>query len=299
MTREQLAALRTEPEGYASIVQYKRELAETLFEHDIRHFVGQRLGESGRLQLVDRADPGTMYVVEAKGIKGGEFIANADKDENEDEEAVAHADRRIVVTRHERSMPMLRFECDRVTLLTGQSTDTGEPWVELELEAMTVTALDGSEMQNQRDGHRLSNLALPSFAARDLARQPAAEVLEAARAALTGDEALADRTRRLAGRIERLGWDVSALLTQRYALSVTALLLVMLGSILAIWMRTHQPLTIYLCAFLPSILDLILISGGEQVMREGSLIGGGLIMWSGNAVMVLVAVVTFLRLRKH
>jgi lipopolysaccharide export LptBFGC system permease protein LptF len=285
MTRAQLAALRTDPEGYASVAQYKRELVDALYEYDVRQFVNERLKEGGRLELADRSEPATTFVVEADRLEAGAFQRAGGG--------------RLVITRHERSQPVLRFECDGVTLASGRSDDGAEPWIELDLVAMTVTALDGSNMRNERDGHRLVNLTLPSLATRDLAKQPAAAVLDAAHGPAGRNALIAGRRERLAWRIERLDWDVAALLLQRYSLSATALLLVMLGAILAIWMRSHQPLTIYLCAFLPSILDLILISGGEQVMSEGALVGGATIMWSGNAIMVVVAVMTYLKLRQH
>ena len=77
------------------------------------------------------------------------------------------------------------------------------------------------------------------------------------------------------------------------------MLLVLVGATFAMWLRESQPLTIYLLAFLPAILDLILISGGEQIVRDGEYLLGGSVMWSGNALLALIWVYAFMRLARN
>jgi len=50
-------------------------------------------------------------------------------------------------------------------------------------------------------------------------------------------------------------------------------------------------------ALLP--LCLILISGGDKMMRDGAVIGGAGVMWSGNAAMVLMIVLLGVRLFRN
>ena len=99
--------------------------------------------------------------------------------------------------------------------------------------------------------------------------------------------------------LQRLQWEISARLLKRYALSVTAALLLVLGAILAMWLKNSQPLVIYLLAFMPSIFDLIVISGGEQMMRDGNIVIGQIVMWTGNAMLLGIIFVTFMRLARH
>ena len=81
--------------------------------------------------------------------------------------------------------------------------------------------------------------------------------------------------------------------------AVTAPLLLLLGSILAIHLRHSTPLAVYLVAFLPAIADILLISGGEQTLRRGpSFLGYGL-LWSGNLLLIVFCVAAWLRLRRH
>ena len=58
-------------------------------------------------------------------------------------------------------------------------------------------------------------------------------------------------------------------MSRRYALSMTAMLLLLLGATLAMLLRDSPPLVTYTWAFLPSILDILLISGGDHMVRRG------------------------------
>ena len=73
----------------------------------------------------------------------------------------------------------------------------------------------------------------------------------------------------------------------------------MLGSVLAMHLRHSQPLTIYMWAFLPALLDLVLISSGSSMIRSGSVGIGLLLMWSGNGFLLLCAGVAYARLARH
>ena len=64
-------------------------------------------------------------------------------------------------------------------------------------------------------------------------------------------------------------------------------------------MRESVPLTIYLLAFLPSIGDILLISGGEQMMRDTQLALGFSVMWLGNIAMLVVVLITYFRLARN
>lgn len=99
--------------------------------------------------------------------------------------------------------------------------------------------------------------------------------------------------------VNRLQRDVIARSTQRLALTVSAPLLLMLGAVLAIWRRESTPLEIYLIAFIPAIVNIMLISSGEQMLKGGRLIAGELTAWSGNAILALVVAGTWWRMGRH
>jgi hypothetical protein len=99
--------------------------------------------------------------------------------------------------------------------------------------------------------------------------------------------------------VERLQRDSASRLLARYALSLTAMLLLLLGATLAMWLRHSVPLVVYIWAFLPSILDILLISGGDHLARSGLMAGGMVLLWSGNLLVCAVLVFAFLRLSRN
>jgi hypothetical protein len=64
-------------------------------------------------------------------------------------------------------------------------------------------------------------------------------------------------------------------------------------------MRHAQPLLIYLVAFVPALLNLVLISGGGGSLRQGDVGGGLALMWSGNVVLLLIIGFGWWRLARH
>jgi hypothetical protein len=86
--------------------------------------------------------------------------------------------------------------------------------------------------------------------------------------------------------------DIVARVTQRINQALCAPLMLILGATLAIRLRGANPLQVYLLAFIPSIGDVLLISGGEQMLKEATTFGGVFVTTSGNlmlAAMILVA----------
>jgi hypothetical protein len=77
------------------------------------------------------------------------------------------------------------------------------------------------------------------------------------------------------------------------------LLLLLLGPILAMQLRNSQPLVVYMWAFLPALLDLVLISSGSSMIRAGSVLLGLTLLWSGNGFLLLFIFVGYARLARH
>lgn len=78
-------------------------------------------------------------------------------------------------------------------------------------------------------------------------------------------------------------WEATAHAWMRLAQAVCAPLLLLMGAVLAVQMRRSSPLLVYAIAFVPAIIDILLINSGQHSMRDGELVWGFLVMWSGNA----------------
>jgi hypothetical protein len=64
-------------------------------------------------------------------------------------------------------------------------------------------------------------------------------------------------------------------------------------------MRGSPPLTIYSIVFAPAILSMMLIFGGTEIMRDGQIAVGSIVMWSGHCVMVVLCVEGLRRLVRN
>lgn len=285
MTRGQLLALRSDPEGYASIYNYKMELANALYDYEIWESLSGQLRESGALTLDDVSSTVRSYHIRADGIENGVFSRQSNE--------------AVVITEIENDRPVRRFIGSRVELVRNRSDSLSQAMFEVRLTDVQVVDLENEQTPNYRRGFSLNMGSRATLPSEYLPDRPVAEVLEKSRPYENEDVAIGRIVRKLDRRLERLQWEVTSRLLKRYALSATALLLIVLGSILAVWLRQSQALMIYMLAFMPAILDLILISGGGQMMNEGRLVAGGVVMWSGNTALLLITLVAFLRLRRN
>ncbi|MEC8818505.1 MAG: LptF/LptG family permease [Planctomycetota bacterium] len=105
--------------------------------------------------------------------------------------------------------------------------------------------------------------------------------------------------KRLANEMSVLDLEITARILHRIGQSITAFLLLMLGAVLAVLLRRALPLTIYALAFIPAVLDILLLSGGEQMVKYGSVYSGTVLMFSGNLLMVLIIAVAWYRVSRN
>ena len=99
--------------------------------------------------------------------------------------------------------------------------------------------------------------------------------------------------------VDRLVNNINSRLLRRYALSATAMLLLLLGSTLAIYMRHTMPLVVYVWAFMPAVLDMMLIASGDHMARAGQVTGGIALMWSGNGLLLGAFLFVYRRLARN
>ncbi len=85
----------------------------------------------------------------------------------------------------------------------------------------------------------------------------------------------------------------------RFAQPISVLLMLLLGSMLAIWKKHSLPLTIFLLAFIPSIANVLLIASGQSILRQGKLLSGLSVMWAGNAALMLMILWVGRRMARH
>jgi lipopolysaccharide export LptBFGC system permease protein LptF len=284
MTRGELLKLRADLDRHASVRVARQELAARLHDQSIWSSVDAALRRDGRVDL--SGDRGQRYVVQARGFRGQRFLPD---DTGE-----------VRIRRYVDNTARTAFHCTSARLIRAYGAVPGDAAVSLVLEDFQVIDLDAPD----QPANRRESLSVPSLSyagLKETAQAPtsSAEMLRVARSVENPSSGLRHAIDRLVGRRARISHEITGRLHERYALSLTAVLLVLVGATFAMWLRESLPLTIYLLAFLPAILDLILISGGEQIVRDGEYLLGGSIMWSGNALLVAILAFSYLRLRRN
>ena len=105
--------------------------------------------------------------------------------------------------------------------------------------------------------------------------------------------------RRLVAQIQRLHQQAISRINQRWAMSASAVLIVLLGCITAIRLRDRTSLAIFSRVFFPTVVAIILVFAGGQIVRDGRFGFGFSIMWSGNICILILTLTSWLRLRLH
>lgn len=103
---------------------------------------------------------------------------------------------------------------------------------------------------------------------------------------------------KLTGDVDNLLNEVLSKEHERYAMSVACLVMVLVGSVMAMRLRDALPLMVYLWAFFPALATVLAISGGQQLTHGKGIIGLP-VLWAGVAALGALAVGEFMRLRKH
>ncbi|MDZ4755066.1 MAG: LptF/LptG family permease [Phycisphaerae bacterium] len=203
---------------------------------------------------------------------------------------------------------MREITAPRITLSAGSSLPEGLIRFQIEAESATVRdtrTRSGGVQRSVRLGElELQRCAIPDRSAMaplelaDLATQRSVSLSIGPHEALR--DLLAARVSQLVLQMDKLSDEIMARFVQRISQAATAILMLMTGSILAILLRQRLPLFVYTVAFLPAIIDILLISGGEQMLKSRGLSMGALfVAFSGNFVLIAVCIYGAWRIRKH
>ena len=285
----QLHAVRGNPDSYGPVAREKEQLVEALRDHELAREIRQQLEETGELRF--KADDRSEYVVRAASLRWGELFGG-----------VAQP---VEITHALDGRAMYRFECDRLGVRRSRSALLEHPSIDLTLARYQVIEL-ASGTRNMREQLVLQDLQLTGFAPPHADHQSAFELLAQADALVstaTGAESehqgVAQAAASLRKRLNKMSWDVSGRTAQRFALPLVVLLYTLAGMILSMLMRHAPPLMTYSIVFVPAILCLMLLFGGTEAMRDGNLIAGSIIMWSGHVIMLGMCAVGFRRLVRN
>jgi lipopolysaccharide export system permease protein len=283
MTQGQLLHLRANPDIYSGVIEAKQALAESLRQAEVWDSMRRQVEFAGVLELSGGfGGQAHRFTVRADRFVRGRFLAK-------DQEAVEiqeFDDERLVRT----------VTAARVSAKRAAGATLSRPTIDLMLHDCRVTDLRQGSAANERAELKIPDLSLVGLPAEDPSQLSYEKLLARAEGSAGRTQKAAER---LAHVVNNLTRGVASRLARRYALSLTGLLLLVLGAVLAMWLRDSLPLVIYIWAFLPSILDILVISGGETMVNSGVVIAGYAVMWSGNVLLLAVILFVLSRLMRN
>ncbi len=280
-SRGELLQLRADPDKFGQVIEARQALADLISEIEARLAIDAQLRERGEVRLL--AD--LRYTVKADRLVDGRFVTRDG--------------RRIEITQSDSDLALRKFVTDTATLEQSPGARLGNPTFDLVLGQHEVSDLRSGGGWNQRDSLDIRGLSVAGVNEEDLLKLPSEQLIARARAlGRESVERVGPRINKVRNEIDQLQREIHSRLLNRYALSVTAPLLLILGAILAMYLRGTLPLTIYLLSFLPSVIDLILASAGEQLLRDGRAIGLH-ILWSGTTLILVIIGGVSWKLARH
>ena len=286
-TTDELRTVRESLDGELAVQGAMERAAGILERVDLLACVGHALEGTGSVTLQDDVSR-RRYRIERARASGESLVA-------------ATPGGRLSVTELDGARPVRRAEAAVATLPLAGGGEGSR--VDLTLEQSAAVDLAGSAPTPTRWPSRLRDLRViecPSTQRRAatstelLARLDAVASSGGPAAGLSA-QAATDLRARL-GTVDR---DALSNILQRQALAWSAPLVLLLGATLAAWKRHSMPLTIYLLAFLPALLNIVSIAGGQQVMRGGAEAAGLAVMWAGNLLLALLALHAFRQWARH
>lgn len=289
-TTLQMYEVLDRPATFRPMTRARDQLLEALRDLELASVIRQQLLAHGELHL--QGSEGIAYIVRAAVFAGGELRALPGE--------------QVEVTQLENGRPQYRFLCERVSVVRTDSALEEQPSLELSLTNYRVEVEAATGRANVREQLKFSGLSLAAFAAGGPFGEPVDALLARADAMAGPEAADSPELAKVVGAaahmrwsLEMLGADVAGRTLRRIALSFVVLVYVLAGMILSMLMRGAPALTIYTIVFVPSILCLMLIFGGAEVMRDGQLVTGGVIMWSGHAFMLVMCIEGLRRLLRN
>ena len=194
-------------------------------------------------------------------------------------------------------------EGDTITLSKGDQSERQSASAAMRVVLSNVSTYDTQRNIQDTQAEQLSYSGFSTQADHAAARdaQSSAALLQAVRDADPGapaDAPVARAAEDLRGRISLLSQEVLSKLHERAAYSLSCVLMVLCGAIIALNLRDALPLSVYLWSFFPALACVITISSGQRLTEK---IGGSglFLLWGGVIALAAYCLLAYRQLRRH
>ncbi len=275
LTMFELFALKGNERRFPEVNQAASSLQTALQKQSILETMSELLGSGGKIEFTSQSG-GRTFQLQADRITGQSFKGDLNvlvTSATGDQTAIVPASAIAI------------FETNDAGLVTS---------VTLQMKKVLVGA--GESGENIRSELVIPNLLVNGITFKQQDEQNVNALLTEASGAEKGS--VYSASNRLKNSITKMNNQILGRVNQRFALSLLPLLIVLLGSVMAIRNASLPPLVVYSKVFGPAIVALLLVFAGGQMVRDNRIIQGFLVMWSGNLVVLAMVLTHWLRLRK-
>lgn len=182
------------------------------------------------------------------------------------------------------------------------ASSTNNLAMKLELFNITIESNDAAT-QTQIAQTEYASLNIDNDPLPELLEIPSARMLEVAQPYRSEDSIQYNSTiARLANYLEfevdHLAREVLSKTHERWAFSLSSLIMVLAGGVTAMRLRHSQPLIIYLWSFFPALLTVLFIAGGQQAVHKSGAVALPL-LWSGILLIIVYTLNALRKVSKH
>ncbi len=288
MSLPQLREMSRYPDRSDEVRELRTALAETMAAQRVISRVYSQLAGSERPRAELRGPQGGTYLLEAPkaDIAGLELNMQA------------AADRPVTVRLLRGGLLRQRFEAERAELEVTSDELGREPRINLRLR--TVAVIDPALPTDR--GSKLEVflplLQLDRPVLGRLKELPSGQLLGEARS--VPHDSVQEAATQLVNRINKLRRKILGQAHERAATAVTCMLALLLAAIMAMVLRSHVPLVIFFWSFLPTVVAILTISQGQNLVYSvrQPLIVGLVVTWLGCVMLTAISGAVYLRLRR-
>ncbi|MCH2132974.1 MAG: LptF/LptG family permease [Phycisphaerales bacterium] len=285
LTRWQLADARAHPERSLMVEEVRMVLLKTINDYLVSKALNEQLETDGALVITKSGPIDRSYRIEAESIQEGVLQPRADE--------------LVVVTEMVDGAPSRKFTTNTATLGRQRMLGPLGELFMLEMSGVDVESLEVALRPNRRESLAVSGLSAGQDVWQYPGGTPLRELLDVAEPLREESPAIEHGVRFVNVRIDSLMGLIDGQVLRRSTLACTAGLLLLLGAVLAVLLRNVPPLGVYVFAFLPALLDLILIASGTGMVRNGDAATGFVLAWSGNAILVILIGLSFFKVSRN
>ncbi len=303
MTSAEMRSLKDNPDQMNFVDSHRVELAKGIASIQVFREVVAKARDGGAIEFV--SGPGGTITVLAGGFKAsqGQWILLPQPQTNRIEIEVVDASGRIDRLRAQEAVVHPEHDSSDDPLLAASSA---KPTLSFTLELTGVEVLGSLEDDRpatETASTEYVNLRFKQDPLDDILAMPSAELLEYAKPYVTeGTEEYAEflipRHFMLEFKIKSLQNEILSKINERWAMALSALVMVLAGAVIALELRDAQPLAVYQWSFFPALGTIVLISGGQQSIHNSGVFGIPII-YSGILVLLVYTWFALRKVSKH